>query len=123
MKRIFFSIALILFSVLSFAQVKIKLEDIDKHVGDSVQVQGTISGIRYLQGARNTPTFINMGGSYPNQLLTVVIWGDVRSKMEYVPIEEKDKGSLARVSGKVELFKGKPQIVVKDQSQLQIFVE
>lgn len=118
-----FLLALGLSSLVCFSQQKIKLEEIKDHVGDSVTVQGTITGIRFLESAKNTPTFINVGGQYPNQLLTIVIWGDVRNKLQYIPTYEKDKGSVARVSGKVEIYKDKPQIVIKDPKQLSIVEE
>ncbi|MGN6400688.1 MAG: hypothetical protein ACTHMD_09550 [Flavisolibacter sp.] len=57
----------------SKAQTTIELTDITSHIGDTVTVKGKIFGARYLEAAKNTPTFINVGAAYPNQLLTVVI--------------------------------------------------
>jgi hypothetical protein len=105
--------------IASEAQKEIKLAEVKDHIGDSVKVQGIISGVRFLETAKNTPTFINVGGIYPNQLLTVVIWGDVRKNMSIVP-STKDAGNKIIVTGKVELYKDKPQIVVKDPAQLEI---
>lgn len=105
--------------IASNAQKEIKLAEVKDHIGDSVKVEGIISGVRYLETAKNTPTFINVGGNYPNQLLTVVIWGDVRKYMSSVPAT-KDEGSKIIVTGKIELYKDKPQIVVKDPAQLEI---
>lgn len=110
---------LLICSVCSYAQKKIKLEEVTQHVGDSVQVRGQVYGVRYLENAKNTPTFINLGAAYPNQLLTVVIWGDVRSKLAYKPEEALAKGFVT-VVGKIELFKDKPQIVVRNPDQLLI---
>ena len=102
------------------AQTEIKLEELVNHLGDSVKVKGKIFGVRYLESARNTPTFINVGAAYPNQVLTVVIWGDVRKKLDYTPEDKKFAGGMAMVTGKVELFKGKPQIVIHIPEQLTI---
>jgi hypothetical protein len=113
-------LAILLFtwsSLSSHAQKDIKLEELREHIGDSVKVQGKIYGVRYLETSKNTPTFINIGAAYPNQLLTVVIWGDVRSKLPYKP-EEKLKQGLLTIYGKVELFKDKPQIVISNPDQL-----
>nr|WP_276504847.1 hypothetical protein [Terrimonas sp. H1YJ31] len=54
---------LLLFGVAlaSFGQEIIKLDDVSKHVGDSVKVCGKVYGIRYLEQAKNSPTFINVG--------------------------------------------------------------
>ncbi|MGZ3854109.1 MAG: hypothetical protein ACXVBX_15040 [Flavisolibacter sp.] len=103
----------------TYAQKEIKLEELKDHIGDSVKVQGIISGVKYLESAKNTPTFISVGAAYPNQLLTIVIWGDVRQNMTLLP-SSKDVGNKIVVAGKVELFKDKPQIVIKDPRQLEI---
>jgi DNA/RNA endonuclease YhcR with UshA esterase domain len=114
------ALLLSLFFLSSYGQKQIKLEELKDHIGDSVEVKGKISGVRYLETAKNTPTFINIGGVYPNQLLTVVIWGDVRKQLDYAPEDKKFAGGMAIVTGKVELYKDKPQIVIKDPKQLRI---
>lgn len=99
------------------AQTKIKLEDISKHVGDSVEVCGQVAGGRYLQSAQGSPTLINVGGQFPNQLLTVVIFGEFRGQFPASP-ETNWVGKEICVTGKVELYKEKPQIVVRSASQV-----
>jgi hypothetical protein len=107
----------------SYGQTEVKLEQLKNHVGDTVKVKGKIYGARYLETAKNTPTLINVGGAYPNQLLTIVIWGYVKKEFDYDPGDKKNVGGIAVVTGKVELYKEKPQIVVNDPSQLRIFVD
>src|SRR5688500_8935578 len=101
----------------SFSQELIKLKDVSKHVGDSVKVCGRVSGILFLEQAKNTPTFINLPAGYPNQLLTVVIWSDVRKQFEKTP-EELFKDKEVCVTGKIELFKEKEQIVIRAKEQI-----
>lgn len=110
-------------SLTTLAQTEIGLDELASHVGDSVTVKGKIHGVRYLESAKNTPTFINVGGAFPNQLLTIVIWGDVRKKLNYAPEEKPYVNGFAKVSGKVEIFRGKPQIVVTNPSQLSILYD
>src|SRR4249920_368660 len=101
------------------AQQKITLAEVNKHVGDSVTVCGKISGGKFLDAAKNQPTFLNMGAAYPNQLLTIVIWGNRRKLFSYKPEEHlKDKNIC--ITGRIEVFKEKPQIVVQEVSQVQI---
>ena len=69
------------------------------------------------------PTFINIGGKYPDQLLTIVIWGNIREKLGYAPEDKKYTGGMAVITGKVELYKGKPQIVITDPKQLSILYD
>ena len=87
MKKILITILVSAYSFLTYSQTTIKLEDITKHVGDSVKVCGKVYGIRFMEQSKNQPTFINVGAAYPNQLLTVVIWGDVRKEFEKTPEE------------------------------------
>jgi DNA/RNA endonuclease YhcR with UshA esterase domain len=107
----------------ALAQIEVKPEELKDHIGDSVKVTGKISGIRYLESAKNSPTLINIGGTYPNQVYTIVIFGEVRKKLGYAPEESKYAGGMAIVTGKVELYKGKPQIVITDPAQLQILYD
>lgn len=93
------------------AQQKITPGEVSKHIGESVTVCGKIYGGKFLDAVKNQPTFLNMGAVYPNQLLTIVIWGNTRKLFAYKP-EEKLKNKMVCISGKIELFKNKPQIVV-----------
>lgn len=117
MRYIFTLFILIAITGITYGQTTIKLEDVGKHVGDSVKVCGKVYSVRYLEQSRNSPTFINIGGAYPNQLLTVVIWSDVRKQFEKTP-EELFKDKEVCVTGKVELFKGKEQVVIRLKDQL-----
>lgn len=121
--KVLFFLLLIVLSTRLYAQNEIKLEELKDHIGDSVKVKGKIYGVRYLGTAKNTPTFINVGAAYPNQLLTVVIWGDVRKMLGYAPEEKKYAHGVAVVTGKVELYRDKPQIVIKDPKQLLIMYD
>ncbi|RYG29811.1 MAG: hypothetical protein EOO01_37670 [Chitinophagaceae bacterium] len=110
-------------AISAHAQKEIKIDELSSYTGDSVTVKGKIFGVRYLESAKNTPTFINVGGAFPNQLLTIVIWGDVRKKLSYAPEEEPYVNGFTKVSGRVELYRGKPQIVVTNPSQLSILYD
>ena len=65
------------------------------------------------------PTFLNVGGTYPNNPLTVVIWADVRKTFEEKP-EEFYKEKTVCIFGKITLFKDKPQIVLYNKNQLAL---
>jgi DNA/RNA endonuclease YhcR with UshA esterase domain len=123
MNNISLSFLAIIFSLFTYAQKEIKLEEVKDHVGDSITVKGKIYGIKYFENAKNQPTLINVGAAYPNQLLTIVIYGDVRKKLTYDLSEKKYSQGMAVVTGKVELYKDKPQIVVTDLSQFNILID
>lgn len=119
MKRAIFSLMLLLTTTATYSQIPIKLEQAKDHIGDSVQVCGLVASASYISNSDEAPTFLNLGVAYPNQLLTVVIWQDVRDKMQVRPEEFYLKKELC-IKGRLEIYKGKPQIVLKTISQIQL---
>jgi hypothetical protein len=107
--------------IASHAQKQIKLEEVKDHVGDSVNVSGIIYGVKVFEDDDKKPTLVllNLGADYPNQLLTIAVQPTYQSKTSLMP-GENAKGSLANVFGKIELFKGKPQIIVRSANQLYL---
>ena len=104
------------------AQQTIKLDELSNHIGDSVIVSGKVYGGRYLSRSENAPTFLNVGGDFPNQLLTLVVWGKDRTNFKTAP-EEAYKGRQVQIAGKVELHRGKPQIIIYDDAQIVLKAE
>ncbi|HNU89127.1 MAG TPA: hypothetical protein PKJ94_12580 [Ferruginibacter sp.] len=115
MKKIYHSVLAFIISSAAYAQTSIKLEDIGKHIGDSVTVCGKVDDMRYFESSRNSPTFLNIGGKYPNQLLTVVIWGDVRKQFKTSPDELK--GKQVCFTGRIILYKNRPEIIIDQPEQ------
>jgi hypothetical protein len=105
--------------LVSHSQVTIKLAVVSTHVGDNVNVCGKVAGIRYMENAKVQPTLINIGAAYPNQVLTVVISPEVRKQFEIV-LEELFKDKDVCITGKIELYRDKPQIAVSSKGQIQI---
>ena len=102
----------------AFAQKEIKIGEVKNHVGDTVKICTKIFGGKFLEGSNGTPTFLNAGGSYPNAPLTLVIWTDARKEFKNKP-EEYYAGKNVCITGKVELFKDKPQIVILHETQIR----
>ena len=71
-----------------------------------------------METAKGTPTFLNAGGSYPNAPLTLVIWADARKEFKNKP-EEYYAGKNVCVTGRVEVYRDKPQIVIAHESQIR----
>ena len=78
MKKGLVALAALLLTVTSFAQQKIKTEDLSKHVGDSVTFCTKIFGGIFLDRSKEQLTLLNAGGNYPNAPLTIVIGSDTR---------------------------------------------
>ena len=108
---------LLCFSITAIAQTEIKIEDIRNHVGDSVRLMAKIYSGKYFETTTNTPTFLNVGSNYPDAPLTLVIWGDVRNQFKNAP-ETFYTGKEEWITGKIELYKNKPQIVIHNANQI-----
>src|SRR5262249_29764861 len=80
---------------------------------------GYVASARYAVHSRGSPTFLNLGKPYPNQEFTVVIWGNDRSKFSQPP-EKYFLGKTISVSGKTQLYRGKPEIIVHEPSQITV---
>ncbi|NHA03318.1 S1/P1 nuclease [Mucilaginibacter sp. HC2] len=88
---------------------EVKLEEINDYVGKAVKVRGKV----YSSKDIGSMTLVNLGAAYPNQLLTVVL------KQGAKALTDKVKDQTISVQGTVITFKGKPEIVVTDSTQLQ----
>ena len=113
--KILFILLLTLTAQPLFAQTEISLKEVSKHIGKSVSIVGIVEDGKYISDKELT--LLNIGAKFPNQLLTIVIKGDDRVKFKEAP-EELFKGKQIIVSGKLEIYKGKPQIVVSDYEQI-----
>jgi hypothetical protein len=102
----------------SFAQV-VKAEDASKHIGETAKVCGKVFGGKFFETSTNSPTLLNVGALFPNSPFTIMIPKEVRLKMGTQPeIELKDKNVC--VTGKIILFKEKPEIIISDATQLTV---
>ena len=101
------------------AQQAIKIEDLSKHVGDSVTVCTKIYGGIFLERSNGTPTLLNAGAAYPNSPLTLLIRPDARGKFKEVPeLYYKDKEVC--ITGTIILYKEKPEIIIYDEKQIVV---
>jgi len=93
--------------------------DASKHIGETKTVCGTVASTFYSVRSKGQPTFLNLDKPYPNQIFTVVIWGPDRNKFKNSP-EVFFKEKTICVTGQIETYRGKPQIIVRDPSQITI---
>ncbi len=90
------------------APIKIDAKDAANHANDYVVVSDKVYGYKAMEGL----TLVNVGAAYPDQLLTVVLKGDA------IAIAGELDGKVIQVTGKVEIYKGKPEIIVKDPKMI-----
>lgn len=84
------------------------------HVGQTVTVEGTVSEVRAAASGR--ATFIELGGRYPDNVFTAVIFSGDASKF---PDVRSFNGKIVDITGPVHLYRGKPEIILKSADQIK----
>ena len=90
-----------------------------QHVGETNTVCGLVASARFLESAKGKPTFLNFDRPFPDHTFVVVIFETDRAKFSNPP-EVVFDGKRVCVTGRIVDFGGKPEIVVKDPSQIVI---
>ena len=119
MKKIFFLFVIVNLSLAGYAQQEIDIADAAKHEGDSVTICTKIFGARYFETSKGAPTLLNAGAKFPDNPLTVVIYGENRAAFANKP-EEFYIDKKVCVTGRVSIFKGKPQIVISKETEILV---
>jgi hypothetical protein len=107
-------LALVLATSLFGRAQSISAAEAKNHVGQQGTVCGMVAGEHTATSSRGTPTFINLDSPYPNQIFTILIWGDDRSKVGELPAN----GTRVCATGTIQDYRGVPEIVVKSKGQL-----
>jgi DNA/RNA endonuclease YhcR with UshA esterase domain len=91
--------------------------DAKAHIGEQATVCGVVKSARWASSSNRKPTFLNLDEPYPKQAFTVVIFEENRGKFTPAP-EDRFKDKRICVSGKIEEFRGTPEIVVTAPAQI-----
>lgn len=89
------------------------------HIGEVETVCGIVVSATYARGSRGRPTFLNLDKPYPEHIFTVLIWGRNRGKFDEPP-ERRYRDREICVHGRIEEYRGKPQIEVREPSQVGV---
>jgi hypothetical protein len=87
-----------------------------KHAGETATVCGLVAGAKFAAQVRGGTTFLDFDKPYPNATFTALIFASDRAK--FGTPEKTAQGKDICVTGKIEMYQGKPQIVLKDPKQL-----
>lgn len=111
---------LFLFSSFSFAQKQITLEEIPENLDKKVKICDKIYGSHIIQS--NAMTLLNVGKPYPDNPLTLAIFQKDLKNFSYVPADFLPEKSFC-VTGKLILYKDKPEIILKSEKDIEIIEE
>jgi micrococcal nuclease len=86
------------------------------YVGQVTTLSGKVTD---TTKSKTNTVFLNFGGLYPNHCFTAVIFSSDLGKFPENP-QTYYKGKNVMVSGKIQLYEGKPEIVLEEASQIEI---
>ena len=86
-----------------------------QHVGQAVSVEGTITKVFK---SKNGNTFLNFGGNYPD--VTFVVWIPEDAPEAADPDLTNLQGKKVKITGTIQLYRGKPEIKVSSKEQIAI---
>jgi DNA/RNA endonuclease YhcR with UshA esterase domain len=87
--------------------------DVKAHVGQTVTVEGAVSDVHTVGSG---VTFIDMGGRYPDNAFTAVIFAADAGKF---PNVSALNGKTVDITGPVQLYKGTPEILLNEAAQVK----
>ena len=114
MTRTLFAVLLLAFVASPALAATIAPKDAPAHVGQTVTVEGVVSEV--FTSRRSNTTFLDMGGRYPDNVFTAVIFSSDAGKFPNVHALE---GKTVDVTGPVRLYRGKPEIILHAADQIR----
>ena len=114
MRTLVFVLVLTLAAESGHAQTVIAAADAAKHVGETVTIEGTISAVHTDSGSG--VTFIDMGGRFPNQTFTGVVFKNDAGKF---PNLESLTGKVVDITGRVHDYRGRPETILSEPAQIK----
>ena len=87
-----------------------------KHIGETVFVEGRVASV--FRSKKNN-VFLNFEKPYPYQCFAAVIFSSDLAKFPQ-DIEKLFEGKRVKIFGKIEQYKGKPEIILKSPNQIEI---
>ena len=95
---------------------ELRPEDAVRHSGETATVCGVVASAMFEANVQDQPTLLDLGEPSPRAVFTAVIYGDNRSK--FGTPETSLRSKRICVTGQISDYRGKPEIVLTDPSQL-----
>jgi len=110
-KLILFLLLFIGITSVSYSQDTISSKDAKDFIGETKIIRGIVASVFV---SNKGTVLINFDDAYPNATFVAVI----KTGSSGVSYADVKKGSIMTISGKIEEYKGKPEIILNDQSQI-----
>jgi len=113
MKNIFLAITFCFAALnLSYAQDTISTSQAKDFVGEFKYVKGNVAEVSTTKSGM---TYINFDNKHPDNIFSAVIFKDNKDAFDFAVL---NKCTIIVIYGKIELYKDKPQIVLKEATQI-----
>lgn len=87
--------------------------DAGPHVGETATVEGMVEQVHTARSGK--ATFLDFGAPYPMNVFTGVIF---ESDMGRVGSVKTLEGKTVDLTGRIQLYRGKPEIIIRQRSQI-----
>jgi DNA/RNA endonuclease YhcR with UshA esterase domain len=114
MKKLFIALLFVLAAAPALAET-IPAAEAKNHIGKDVTVEGVVSGVHHA--ASGKVIFIEIGGRYPGNPFSAVIFKDHFSKF---PSVDSLAGKTVDITGRIKDYRGRPEIALDDPEQLKV---
>jgi len=104
---------------IKFEKGQISASQAKYYVGEQATVCGTIVSTKFNQNGKSNPTYINLDKKFPDQEFTIVIFGKNRINFSYEP-EKYLYNRKVCVTGKVEEYRGVPQMIIEHENAISV---
>jgi hypothetical protein len=100
-------------------EIRISANEASGHAGTVAEVCGDVASTSYLNNVEGNPAFINFEKPHPDQVFTIVIWGEHHELWQTPPHQLYENRSVC-VTGRIDVHEGVPQITVHSPDRIQI---
>ena len=107
MKAFVLGFGLLLGTVCLKAQTAVTIKEVVNYVGKEVTLCDSVYSARAMENI----SLLNLGGKFPKEVITLIIFKSNRAKFKKEPVELFGNKRIC-VTGKVTVYKDKLQIVV-----------
>lgn len=103
----------------AISQTWIKVEEAAKHKGQVINLVGLVSHVQHVKDRQRYITLTGLGGKNSNHSLTLIVKDPVYPTGEET-LDTSYLNQYVQVSGRIKMYKGKPQIVISKENQILI---
>ena len=97
---------------------EISITEIENYIDKDVKICTKVFGTKQITSG-SKPTFLNCGAAFPNSPLTVVIFFEDLENFKENPATYYDGKNIC-ITGRLIMYKGKPEIVVKKENDIEV---